>query len=50
MTLLVTGGPAYSGHKPALKERPKDWTCANGHPNRGYAVRCMTDGCQEKRP
>lgn len=48
--VLIKGGPANSGTKRAKKAPSKDWTCQNGHTNRGYATRCLTSGCREKRP
>jgi hypothetical protein len=49
MTLLVKGGPAGSGSKRPLAAPRAAWRCSNGHENRGFAVRCLTFGCNEKR-
>jgi hypothetical protein len=48
--LLVNGGPANSGCKRPLREPRAGWTCSQGHDNKGYVVRCLTGGCNEKRP
>lgn len=48
--LRINGGPANSGTKVPLKAKPAEWTCAQGHENKGYWVSCMTQGCREKRP
>lgn len=26
------------------------WTCSHGHVNPGYAARCLTSSCLERRP
>lgn len=44
----VPGG-ANSGIKRPKSEPRKDWSCSNGHANRGYVVRCLVTGCNEKR-
>jgi len=46
-------GAAGSGTKfrPFKQSDPKpDWHCSNGHENKGYWTRCLTAGCNEKRP
>jgi hypothetical protein len=48
--LQVNGGPAESGIKRPLQEPRGDWTCTAGHVNRGYCVRCLVAGCNERRP
>jgi hypothetical protein len=45
----VSGG-TNAGCKRPLAEPRKDWDCPHGHRNRGYAIRCLTSGCGEKRP
>lgn len=45
----VQGG-TNAGCKRPLAAPHKDWACSQGHPNRGYAIRCLTSGCREKRP
>lgn len=46
----VWGGMTGAGHKKALKEPHKEWECEQGHPNPGYARRCLSDGCNVWRP
>lgn len=48
--LRVNGGPARSGVKLPLRDQRPDWTCSQGHANRGWCIRCITSGCNEKRP
>lgn len=48
--LRVNGGPANSGIKLPLKEKHQPWTCSEGHDNKGNWTRCLTPGCNEKRP
>lgn len=48
--LRVNGGPANSGCKLPLKEPAKDWVCSGGHENKGWWTRCLTSGCNERRP
>ena len=46
-------GAAGSGTKfaPYEARAPKpDWTCANGHDCKGCWTRCLTAGCNERRP
>lgn len=54
MTLSTHGGPADSGRKlrRASDAEPKDdWTCPScRHVNRGYTTRCLTAGCNARRP
>lgn len=54
MTLSTHGGPADSGRKLRRLidfERKEDWPCDRcGFFNRGYCIRCMTPGCNAKRP
>lgn len=45
----VPGG-ANSGCKQPLREPREAWTCRNGHDNKGFATRCLTAGCNERRP
>lgn len=47
--MRVYGGMTRAGVKKALQEPRKDWKCSNGHTNRGYCTRCLTEGCNEKR-
>lgn len=53
MTLSTHGGPADSGRKlrRASDCEPKlRWVCRCGFLNAGYLLRCLTPGCNEKRP
>jgi hypothetical protein len=54
MTLSTHGGPADSGRKlrTATAAAPKpDWRCPScGLQMRGYLIRCLTIGCNAKRP
>lgn len=43
-------GAADSGKVRGKKPPHGDWTCSNGHPCKGYWTRCLTVGCNEKRP
>lgn len=46
-------GAADSGRKfrPASAADPRpDWRCSQGHENRGRWLRCLTAGCNERRP
>lgn len=46
--MLVRGGVTGAGRK-RRRQPAGDWRCKNDHPNRGYATRCLHDGCREKR-
>lgn len=50
MSLRVNvAGGSNAGCRPALKDRHHDWTCVNGHSNKGFATRCLTAGCNVSR-
>lgn len=49
LAIRVTGGTG-AGCKPAVTEIPADWSCSLGHQNKGRWQRCLTSGCNEKRP
>lgn len=54
MTIAIrVQGAANSGHRFATSKQqsPKsDWRCTEGHENKGRWTRCLTPGCNEKRP
>ena len=47
--MLIKGGPANSGTKLPKRDARDRWECSQGHSNKGYWVRCMVSGCNEKR-
>ena len=48
MLAKVQGGTNARCKQPRQEPRA-DWTCSNGHHCRGYHVRCLTAGCNERR-
>ena len=47
--MRVYGGMTGAGVKKTLQEPHGSWKCSNGHENKGYCTRCMTEKCNEKR-
>lgn len=48
LSVRVSGGTG-AGKKRPLREPAKGWTCSHGHENSGYATRCLTLACNERR-
>lgn len=49
LAIRVNGGTG-AGCKPPMREMPGEWLCENGHSNKGAWSRCLTAGCNVKRP
>lgn len=39
-----------AGRKRPLREPRETWRCESRHENPGYATRCLTLGCRDRRP
>lgn len=48
LAVKVPGG-ANSGCKQPKQPPHAEWTCRNGHDNKGTWTRCLTTGCNVKR-
>jgi hypothetical protein len=46
----VAGGTG-AGSEMHRRTVPKEqWTCTNDHKNPGFAVKCLSSGCRDRRP
>lgn len=49
MLQVNVAGGTNAGRKRPLADPRTPWYCPARHLNPGYATRCLTDGCNEKR-
>jgi hypothetical protein len=49
LAIRVAGGTGAGCRTPPTPV-PGQWTCENGHVNKGAWTRCLTAGCNVRRP
>lgn len=51
LRVKIDDGGTNAGNRPPLAEQRHDtWRCSEGHDNKPNHTRCMTSGCNERRP
>lgn len=49
LRVKVDGGGTNAGRR-TTSEPHDNWVCSDGHKNLGRWTRCLTKGCNERRP
>lgn len=50
MHVRVQGGTGAGRKRPLREPLKAPWVCSRGHESPGYATRCLTAACNERRP